>query len=193
MFSVAVCLMWLYQHVISVSYISRKGWVLCILLLCSLMMCAYSRALTLIQCTLAGPVYIGMPLECHRATGLPLDYHWLRIRECIMALSRIRVCTSNYLIIIITQTHMKVLHFESSCQVILPQVCVWYSVNSHNNLSCNIWGCAYWAHSFLLYTIVIIRILYVIIIIKSEWRPISHCSGLGHETMVCNVFIFIFL
>ena len=32
-----------------------------------------------------------------------------------------------------------------------------------------------------------IRVLYFIIIIKSEVRPIYHCLGLGHETMVCGV------
>ena len=39
-FSVAVCLMWLYHHMPSVSYISRESWVFCLSLLCSLMMCA---------------------------------------------------------------------------------------------------------------------------------------------------------
>ena len=32
--------------------------------------------LTLSQCTLAGPVYIGMPLECHWLTQCTLGYHW---------------------------------------------------------------------------------------------------------------------
>ena len=42
-FSVVVCLRWLYHHVLSVSYIFRKSWVLSIQLLCRLMMCAYTR------------------------------------------------------------------------------------------------------------------------------------------------------
>ena len=32
--------------------------------------------LTLSQCTLAGPVYTGMPLECHWLTQCTLGYHW---------------------------------------------------------------------------------------------------------------------
>ena len=32
-------------------------------------------SLTLSQCTLAGPVYTGMPLECHWSTQCTLEYH----------------------------------------------------------------------------------------------------------------------
>ena len=35
-----------------------------------------SLPLTLSQCTLAGPVYTGMPLECHWLTQCTLGYHW---------------------------------------------------------------------------------------------------------------------
>ena len=38
-----------------------------------------------------------------------------------------------------------------------------------------------------------IRILYLVIIIKSEVWPICHCLGLGYETMVCAVCLSIFL
>ena len=38
-----------------------------------------------------------------------------------------------------------------------------------------------------------IRVLNLIIIIKSEVWPICHCLGLGHETMVCAVCRFIIL
>ena len=38
-----------------------------------------------------------------------------------------------------------------------------------------------------------IYILYLIIIIKSEVWTITHCLGLGHETMVCAVCLFVFL
>ena len=41
--------------------------------------------------------------------------------------------------------------------------------------------------------IVRIRVLYLIIIIKSEVWPICHCLGLGHETMVCAVCLPVFL
>ena len=33
-------------------------------------------SLTLSQCTLAGPVYTGMPLGCHWLTQCTLGYHW---------------------------------------------------------------------------------------------------------------------
>ena len=36
--------------------------------------------LTLSQCTLAGPVYTGMPLECHWLTQCTLAYHWVTQR-----------------------------------------------------------------------------------------------------------------
>ena len=36
---------------------------------------AYVTSLTLSQCTLAGPVYTGMPLECHWLTQCTLAYH----------------------------------------------------------------------------------------------------------------------
>ena len=38
-----------------------------------------------------------------------------------------------------------------------------------------------------------IYILYLIIIIKSEVWTITHCLGLGHETMVCAVCLSVFL
>ena len=38
-----------------------------------------------------------------------------------------------------------------------------------------------------------IYILYLIIIIKSEVWTITHCLGLGHETMVCAVCRSVFL
>ena len=41
--------------------------------------------------------------------------------------------------------------------------------------------------------IVRIDVFYLIIIIKSEVWPISHCLGLGHEMMVCTVCLSMFL
>ena len=38
--------------------------------------CWIVTPLTLSQCTLAGPVYTGMPLECHLLTQCTLGYHW---------------------------------------------------------------------------------------------------------------------
>ena len=36
----------------------------------------FSHTLTLSMCTLAGPVYTGIPLECHWLTQYTLGYHW---------------------------------------------------------------------------------------------------------------------
>ena len=41
--------------------------------------------------------------------------------------------------------------------------------------------------------IVIIQVLHLIIIIKSDVWPICHCLGLGHDTMVCSACLSIFL
>ena len=38
-------------------------------------------ALTLSQCTLTGPVYTGIPLECHWLTQCTLGYHWKNLVE----------------------------------------------------------------------------------------------------------------
>ena len=37
---------------------------------------SFEQPLTLSQCTLAGPVYTGMPLACHWLTQCTLGYHW---------------------------------------------------------------------------------------------------------------------
>ena len=39
-----VYLMWLHHHMVSLSYISGEWWVLCLLSLCSLMMCANNKS-----------------------------------------------------------------------------------------------------------------------------------------------------
>ena len=40
-----MCLRWLCQHRLAVSFISQESWVLCLLLLCSLMMCTNNQIL----------------------------------------------------------------------------------------------------------------------------------------------------
>ena len=40
-------------------------------------------SLTLSQCTLAGPVYTGMLLECHWLTQCTLGYHWKNLVETV--------------------------------------------------------------------------------------------------------------
>ena len=43
--------------------------------------CYLDPSLTLSQCTLAGPVYTGMPLECHWLTQCTLGHHWKNLVE----------------------------------------------------------------------------------------------------------------
>ena len=43
--------------------------------------CILTNPLTLSQCTLAGPVYTGMPLEYHWLTQCPLECHWRNLVE----------------------------------------------------------------------------------------------------------------
>ena len=53
--------------------------------------------------------------------------------------------------------------------------------------------CFQFTHSLVMIENIYIYILCLIIIIKSEVWPITHCLGLGHETMVCAVCLSIFL
>ena len=69
------------------------------------------------------------------------------------------------------------------------RVCVQDNVNSISYLLCSIWGCVYSAYPFIL-MVVRMRVLYLIIIII---EPICHCLGFGHETMVCDVCLSLFL
>ena len=54
-------------------------------------------------------------------------------------------------------------------------------------LHCDI---TYFTHNMMIERI---YILCLVFIIKSEVWTITHCLGLGHETMVCTVFLYIFL
>ena len=82
------------------------------------------------------------------------------------------VCTLHYRIIIIM--YLKVLNFWNTCQVhsveIVSNIRPIISINS-------------------LVMVLGIRVLYLIIIIKSEVWTICHCLGLSHETMACAVFL----
>ena len=75
---------------------------------------------------------------------------------------------------------------------IFCRVCEWDKAYSLSYPLCNIWGCVFAVYPFPLWWL---RgyILCLIIIIKSEVWTITHCLGLGHETMVCAVCLAIFL
>ena len=104
------------------------------------------------------------------------------------------VCTSHQLIFIIMQTYLKVLEFYNACQVhYLSSVCLRLSQFSRISFVQYIGVCVV-SLSISLMMIVRIRVLYFIIIIKSEVWPIYHCLRFDNETMVCAVcLIFIFL
>ena len=58
------------------------------------------------------------------------------------------------------------------------------------------WGCMFSVYPFLLWWLreyIYIYILCLIIIIETEVWTITHCLGLGHETMVSAVCLSIFL
>ena len=71
--------------------------------------------------------------------------------------------------------------------------CVYNWASSLNHLSCNIWSCVFSAKLDSLMMILRLRVLDLIIIIKSQVWPIYHCRGLGDETMVCAVCFSVFL
>ena len=73
------------------------------------------------------------------------------------------------------------------------RVCVQDEVISLNCLFCNIWCCVCFSLPIYLMMIVQIRVLYGIIIIKSEVLPLCHYLGLGQETKVYVVCLPIFL
>ena len=71
-FSVVVCLRCLYHHRVPVSYISREIWILFLVLLCCLMICANNRAHY-------GPMFV---FVCFHIT-LPHYHHYADVSESI--------------------------------------------------------------------------------------------------------------
>ena len=74
---------------------------------------------------------------------------------------------------------------------IFCRVCEWDRAYSLCYPLYNIWGCVFAVYPFPQWWL---RgyILCLIIIIKSEVWNITHCLGLGHETMMCTVCLSIF-
>ena len=118
----------------------------------------------------------------------------VQIIECIITRwSYWFVCTSLYLIIIIMQTYLKVLNLLNDCQVnSVSSVCLRLSQFSQIYFMKYMGLCAF---SLLISLMMIVRYVYFILIItiESEVSPIYHCLGIGHETMVYTVCLFIFL
>ena len=153
-FSVVVCLRWLYHHVLSVSYISRKNWV-CVFYCCAALWCAH-----ILKYIMARWWYSCLHIK------LPSYHHYADLSEGIELLK----CLSGNSV---------------------SSVCLRFSPFSLLSFMQYMGLCL--LSSPIPLVIVRIRILYLIIIIKSDLWSICHCLGLGHETMVCAVWIFTFL
>ena len=153
-FPVVVCLRWLYHNKLSFSYISRESWVLYILLLCSLIVCAINRV-----------HYVSLVVFVCLHIALRNYHHYGDVSEGIELLKRL--------------------------SGIFCRVCVWDQVNFHNNCHA-IYGAMCIQLTNFSYD-VRIRVLYQIIIIKSEVWPTCHCLGTSHETMASAICLSIFL
>ena len=101
------------------------------------------------------------------------------------------VCTVHHLIIIIVQTYLKALKLYNI--YVFCRVCEQDEAYSLRFPLYNKWGCIFFSLPISLVMIERIYILCLIIIIKSEVWTITHCLGLGHETMVSAVCLSIFL
>ena len=118
---------------------------------------------------------------------------WLQIIGYILSWrSYSFVCTLHHLIIIIVQTYLKTLNLYNACQIYFVE-CVIKIMHILSVIHYTIRGVVCFQFTHFLVMIERIYILCVIIIIKSEVWNITHCLGLGHETMVCAVCLFVFL
>ena len=103
------------------------------------------------------------------------------------------ICTVHHLIIIIVQTYLKSLNLKKACQIYFVK-CVSNIKDILSAIRYTIWGaiCFQFTH-FSCDDWENIYILCLIITIKSKEWTITHCLGLGHETMVSAVCLSIFL
>ena len=67
------------------------------------------------------------------------------------------------------------------------RVCEWDKAYSRSYQLYNMWGCVFSVYPFHLWWLQNVYIICLSIIIKSKVWTITHCLGLGHETMVCAV------
>ena len=90
------------------------------------------------------------------------------------------------------QTYLKALNLKNVCQIYFSSVWVRLSIFSPLSIMQYV-GLYVFSLSIYFMMIERIYILCRIIIIKSEAWTITHCFGLGHETMVSAVYLSIFL
>ena len=148
--------------------------------------------------------YVCYIIFCHvlhihsRETGilfssLLCSLWWIQIVGYVMACrSYSFVCTLHHLIIIIVQTYLQTLNLWNVCQIYFVEcvskiehilVVIHYSIYGAVCFQFTQFPRDGWENILLC----------LVIIIKSEVWTIIHCLGLGHETMVCAVCLFIFL
>ena len=118
---------------------------------------------------------------------------WVQIVGYVMSCrSSSFVCTLHHLIIIIVQTYLLTLNLWNVCQIYFVEcvskiehilLVIHYSIDEAVCFQFTQFPRDSWENILLC----------LIIIIKSEVWTIIHCLGLGHETMVCAVCLFIFL
>ena len=101
------------------------------------------------------------------------------------------VCTLHHLIIIIVQTYLKTLNLPNACQIYFVE-CVSKIRHIPSVIHYTIRAAVCFQFTHFLVMIERIYILCLVIIIKSEVWTITHCLGLGDETMVCAVCLFVF-
>ena len=112
----------------------------------------------------------------------------IRIR---FGLQNVLVCTVSHLIIIIVQTYLKALIlYKMPVRYILSSVWVKLSIFSPLSIIQYV-GLYVFSSPISVVMIERIYILCLIIITKSEVWTITHCLGLGHETMVSAVCLSI--
>ena len=113
------------------------------------------------------------------------------VYSCIFLEPHLYVCTRHYPIIIIMHTYLKILNYGNACTFCLA--CVSKIKSGLSIIFYAIYGAVRIQPNHFRMMVVRIRVLCLIIIMKSEVWPICHCLGLRRETIVCAVYIFIFL
>ena len=123
-----------------------------------------------------------------------LSIWWVQIVGYVLAWRSYSFnCTLHHVIIIIVQTFLKALNLQNACQIYFVECVkkirsilsvVHYTIRVPVCFQFTHFPCDDWEN---------IYILCLIVIIKSEVWTITHCLGLGHETMVCAVSLSIFL
>ena len=125
-------------------------------------------------------------------SSLFCSFWWVQIVVYVMACrSYSFVCTLHHRIIIIVQTYLWTLNLWNVCQIYFVE-CVSKIEHILLVIHYSIYGAVCFQFTQFPRDGWENILLCLIIFIKSEVWTIIHCLGLGHETMVCAVCLFIF-